>query len=223
MISFRFVLLGVVFFLLVATVRLPASGSDVVQRSDVRGELFSVRVEDADVITLMRGLAHLGGFDFITYGSSDVRVSLWLRNRTLGKILETLSDVSGVEYRLEDGILRVYADSTRAAYTRVYSVGRSNASRTANVLQTMLGSPTANPVDTLNSRQPSATDTRIIAKPHDGEILVVGSPSLHRKVTRILPRLDRQRARGFLTTTQIAETAFITPAQLQRVWKFMGH
>jgi hypothetical protein len=187
-ISFRFVLLGVVFFLLVATVRLPASGSDVVQRSDVRGELFSVRVEDADVITLMRGLAHLGGFDFITYGSSDVRVSLWLRNRTLGKILETLSDVSGVEYRLEDGILRVYADSTRAAYTRVYSVGRSNASRTANVLQTMLGSPTANPVDTLNSRQPSATDTRIIAKPHDGEILVVGSPSLHRKVTRILQR-----------------------------------
>ena len=169
-----------------------------------------MRVEEADVLTLMRGLAHLGGFDFISYGSTEATVSLWLRDRKLSKILETISQVSGIEYEIKDGVLIVFTQQNLAYSTRIYQVHRTSASRTARILKRLLGAPNL-------PRQ-----TRIVPQVVHGEILVHGTPSIHRYIRKLLPALDGIPINVSKHRLETRETAFINPIQFKRAYKFLN-
>lgn len=206
-----------------------AAGDSISTIEDVSTELIpldekgqvSIYLQDAPVATVMKGIAQIGNYDFVTKGTIDKTVNLTLKGRSIREALDIISDSTETQYRVDGTIITVFGEGINSSFTKTYEVKKGNALTIGNVLEQLLGATlttqTASGVKTeeSNAAPVAATDSnkpqaRIVADRLNSQIIITALPSQHRQVEKTWPDIDvGLKVRRY--STKMFELKFLSP------------
>jgi len=192
--------------------------------------VISIFLQDADVVTVMKGIAQIGNYDFVTKGEIAKTVNLTLKGRSIRESLDIISDSTNTEYRLDGTIITVFGDDQDPSYTQTYSVLKGNTLQIADLLRDLIGatvSQVAQPGTEGAQQQQSGTrepiskgNARLGVDKLNGQIVVTAVPSDHRKVEKVFPELDMDKPPKRYTS-RMFELKFISPDIFRKSVKFL--
>ncbi len=192
--------------------------------------VISIFLQDADVVTVMKGIAQIGNYDFVTKGEIAKTVNLTLKGRSIRESLDIISDSTNTEYRLDGTIITVFGDEQDPSYTQTYSVLKGNTLQIADLLRDLIGATVAQVAQpgaegqeqqSSGKREPiTKGNARLGVDKLNGQIVVTAVPSDHRKVEKVFPELDMDKPPKRYTS-RMFELKFISPDIFRKSVKFL--
>ena len=197
--------------------------------------VVSLALQEADVSTVMKGIAQLGNYDYVTKGEIEKTVNLTLKGRSIREALDIISDSTATEYRIAGTIITVFGGEVDPAFTETYTVLKGNTRTIGTVLKDLIGGTltsqgTGSEGDAAGggggggaARGPAAVEkgaARIVVDKLNSQIIVTAVPSDHRKIQKVWKVVDVDRPRKRFQT-RMYELKFITPSTFINSIKFL--
>jgi type II secretory pathway component GspD/PulD (secretin) len=193
--------------------------------------VVSLALQNADVATVMKGIAQLGNYDFVTKGEIAKNVNLTLKGRSIRQALDIISDSTATEYRIDGNIITVFGDGMDPSYTKTYTVMKGNTLVIGQVLTDLIGATMVSQGAQNNQEgataQPAAASNaidkghaRIVVDKLNGQIIITAFPSDHRKVENVWPAIDMDKPPKRYES-KMFELKFLTPSVFKRSIKFL--
>jgi type II secretory pathway component GspD/PulD (secretin) len=214
--------------LLVATVL--AEQPPVPVPLDQKG-VVTLSIKDAPAQSVIESIVINGNYDFVTSGEFPDRVSLSLSGVSIQEALDTLTQITGFEYRVEGRIVTLYGKQAASEYTRIYKLGVATASQVAMQIKGLVemsggasgggAASGASPIAALATTAGAAASTAgpagtpgVTVDDVHNQLIVTSKPSIHRKIERVLPTLDVAQGGG-ITKFRVFELKYINATLLK--------
>ncbi len=200
-----------------------------------RKGVVNFSIASAPVRSLIESIVTNGDYDFITAGNVSDVVNLSVMGASIGEALDTISRITGLEYRVEGRIVTLYARGTSSEYTQIYSLKRLSPVWAADYLRPLLagppsaGAPGGGGASSFSSLlsdgsgtgedAPAATSTSILADPDHSQLIITARPSAHRRIEKVLGSLDAERS-AEPRLSRVFELKYVSSSLFRNVLKF---
>ncbi|MBI2944015.1 MAG: hypothetical protein HYY25_07430 [Candidatus Wallbacteria bacterium] len=199
----------------------------------------SITIKGAPVQSVIESIVMNGNYDFVTSGEFADTVNLSLSGVSIQDALDTLTQITGLEYRVEGRIITLYGKNAPSEYTRVYKLGVASAQQISGELTALVagaaaagGAPAAaagpSPLAALAASGAGGAAAGVGGAPGGGgvivdrahnQLIITTRPSVHRKIEKVLQTLDVAQ-KGELTKFRVYELKYITASLLKNAIKF---
>ncbi len=191
--------------------------------------VVTLSIKDAPAQSVIESIVINGNYDFVTSGEFPDKVSLSLSGVSIQEALDTLTQITGFEYRVEGRIVTLYGKQAASEYTRIYKLGVATASQVAMQIKGLVemsgggGGAAAGPSPiaalattagaAASTAGPAGTPGVTVDDVHN-QLIVTSKPSIHRKIERVLPTLDVAQGGG-ITKFRVFELKYINATLLK--------
>ncbi|MBI3892470.1 MAG: STN domain-containing protein, partial [Candidatus Wallbacteria bacterium] len=207
---------------------------------DKPGEV-SITIKGAPVQSVIETIVMNGNYDFVTSGEFADTVNLSLSGVSIQEALDTLTQITGLEYRVEGRIITLFGKNASSEYTRVYKLAVASAQQISPELTALVaaasggggaggGASAGGSSLAALAAQPSAAGAAAGVAPVPGgggvivdrahnQLIISTRPSVHRKIERVLQTLDVAQ-KGEMTKFRVFELKYITADLAKNAIKF---
>lgn len=153
-------------------------------------------LKDAPAMGVLETIVSTGGYSFVAGALDERKVTVILTGVSIRQALETVTKVTGLEYRVDGNIVSVFGEPQRSEETRVYEIhyapvgGPDGLERTLTRLFTGAAPEDGDTAAAAARAGPASGSVRIQADAERRRLIVTALPSVHRQVAELVEELD---------------------------------